>query len=65
MGPDQHTADGGVSAGGNEAFACRLAAGSASCLQWGGADFTLQDLHAMLAKIRFSHLTRRWTIEIP
>lgn len=49
----------------HEAFACGLAAGSASCRQWGGADFDLSDLHTILAAIRVSHVTRRWTIKIP
>jgi fructose-1-phosphate kinase PfkB-like protein len=46
----------------HEAFACGLAAGSASCRQWGGADFDLSDLHTILAAIRVSHVTRRWTV---
>jgi fructose-1-phosphate kinase PfkB-like protein/pantothenate kinase len=49
----------------HEAFACGLAAGSASCRQWGGADFDLSDLRTILAAIRVSHVTRRWTIKIP
>ena len=47
------------------AFACGLAAGSASCRQWGGADFTLSDLHDILAKIRVSHRTHRWDGQRP
>ena len=43
-----------------DAFACGLAAGSASCRQLSGADFTLPDLHDILAKITVSHITRRW-----
>ncbi len=43
------------------AFACGLAAGSASCRQLGGADFALNDLHDVLAKIRISRHTRWWT----
>jgi fructose-1-phosphate kinase PfkB-like protein/pantothenate kinase len=38
----------------HRAFACGLAAGSASCRQLGGADFTLNDLHGILAKIEIS-----------
>ncbi len=40
------------------AFACGLAAGSASCRQLGGADFTLDDLHHVLARIQISRTTR-------
>ena len=43
------------------AFACGLAAGSASCRQLGGADFTIDDLHEILAKIQVSRITRWWT----
>lgn len=43
------------------AFACGLAAGSASCRQLGGADFTMDDLHEILAKIRVSRIRRCWT----
>ncbi len=43
------------------AFACGLAAGSASCRQLGGADFTMDDLHEILAKIQVSRITRWWT----
>ncbi len=49
----------------HEAFAGGLAAGSASCRQWGGADFDLSDLRTILAAIRVSHVMRRWTIKIP
>jgi fructose-1-phosphate kinase PfkB-like protein/pantothenate kinase len=45
----------------HEAFACGLAAGSASCRQWGGADFELQDLQAILAHIRVVQRTCWWT----
>ena len=40
------------------AYACGLAAGSASCRQWGGADYTMDDLHEILAKIQISRTTR-------
>lgn len=43
-----------------DAFACGLAAGSASCRQWGGADFELGDLRAILAGIRLVRTTRWW-----
>jgi fructose-1-phosphate kinase PfkB-like protein len=43
------------------AFACGLAAGSASCRQLGGADFAMDDLHGILAKIQISRTTRWWT----
>jgi fructose-1-phosphate kinase PfkB-like protein len=43
------------------AFACGLAAGSASCRQLGGADFTMDDLREILAKIQVSRITRWWT----
>ncbi|MHB8969801.1 MAG: PfkB family carbohydrate kinase [Pirellulaceae bacterium] len=43
------------------AFACGLAAGSASCRQLGGADFTMDDLREILAKIQVSRSTRWWT----
>ncbi len=42
------------------AFACGLAAGSASCRQLSGADFTLDDLHEILAKIQVSRCTCWW-----
>jgi len=45
----------------HRAFACGLAAGSASCRQLGCADFTLDDLHEILAKIQVSRITRWWT----
>lgn len=45
----------------HEAFACGLAAGSASCRQWSGADFELADLPSILAQIRLVRRTRRWT----
>lgn len=43
------------------AFAWGLAAGSASCRQLGGADFAMDDLHEILAKIKVSRITRWWT----
>jgi fructose-1-phosphate kinase PfkB-like protein/pantothenate kinase len=43
------------------AFACGLAAGSASCRQLSGADFTMDDLHEILKSIRVSRITRWWT----
>ena len=42
------------------AFACGLAAGSASCRQLSGADFTMNDLHEILAKIQVSRCTCWW-----
>ena len=42
------------------AFATGLAAGSASCRQLGGADFTLEDLRDILAKIQVSGVTQWW-----
>ncbi len=43
------------------AFACGLAAGSASCRQLGGADFTMDDLHDILPKIQIVRWNRWWT----
>jgi len=43
-----------------QAFACGLAAGSASCRQLGGADFALADLHEILPRIQVS-CTTRWS----
>ncbi len=45
------------------AFACGLAAGSASCRQLGGADFAIEDLLEILAQIRVGRVTRRWTMD--
>lgn len=42
------------------AFACGLAAGSASCRHLGGADYTLHDLHDILAKIQIKCRSRWW-----
>jgi fructose-1-phosphate kinase PfkB-like protein len=42
------------------AFACGLAAGSASCRQLGGADFAIEDLLEILAQIRASRVIRWW-----
>lgn len=43
------------------AYACGLAAGSASCRQLSGADFTKEDLHDILGRIQVSCTTRWWT----
>lgn len=46
------------------AFATGLAAGSASCRQLGGADFVLDDLRAILAKIQIVGVTHWWPVAV-
>ncbi|MEW6745685.1 MAG: PfkB family carbohydrate kinase [Planctomycetota bacterium] len=43
------------------AFACGLAAASASCRRLCGADFELSDLREILARIEIARITRCWT----